>query len=346
MKNNKREYKTGVEKYDALIEELADYCALPDERGLIREILTTTAKLGLEEADHGDMKLINSALKELRYSFKVFSPYREKRKVTVFGSARSEEDSPEYRKAEEFSKKIVKQGFMVITGAGGGVMEAANKGAGKGKSFGVNIKIPFEQKANPYIIDDDSRLINFKYFFTRKLVFIKESHATVLFPGGYGTNDECFEILTLFQTGKTLPRPIIMVDPDGCDYWKQCIEYLHESMLKYEFIDEDDLKLFTFTEDVDKAVEEIVTFYRVYHSLRYIKDVTVFRLTRKLTDGKLEKLNKDFQDILIDGQIEQKEALPEEIKNNDYPDLPRLVFKFNKRKFGRLREMIDAVNID
>lgn len=346
MKTNRRDYKTGVEKYDALIEELAGFCALPDERELIREILTTTAKLGLEEADHGDLKLINSALKELRYSFKLFSPYREKRKVTVFGSARSKEDSPEYRKAEEFSRKIVKHGFMVITGAGGGVMEAANKGAGKGNSFGVNIKIPFEQKPNPYIADDDSRLINFKYFFTRKLIFIKESSATVLFPGGYGTNDECFEILTLFQTGKTLPRPIIMVDPNGCDYWKRCIEYLHKSMLKYEFIDKDNLKLFTFTEDVDEAVEETVTFYRVYHSLRYIKDITVFRLNRKITEGKLRELNKDFQDILVDGQIEQKKALPEEIKNNDYPDLPRLVFKFNKRNFGRLREMINAVNTD
>jgi uncharacterized protein (TIGR00730 family) len=339
-------YDTGLKEADALIEKLTDMCVQPEDRELLREIMTTAIKLGLEKTDHGDLKLINSALKELRYSLKIFAPYRRIRKVTVFGSARSKDDSPEYRMSEEFSKKIVEKGYLVITGAGPGVMEAGNKGAGPGKSFGVNIKLPFEQRANPYISSDESKLINFKYFFTRKLIFVKESHATVLLPGGFGTNDEFFEVVTLFQTGKTLPRPIIMLEPKEYNYWERCLAYVKKSMLEHGFISKENLKFFTFTKSVDKAVDEIVRFYRNYHSLRYVGDLTSLRLNRTLSETKLNDLNRDFQDILVNGGIEQRGALEEEVRNNDYPELPRIVMRFDKRSFGRLKEMIDAINGD
>lgn len=344
--NGRWKYNTGLQKADDLIEQLTDICSQPEDRDLIREIMTTAVKLGLEKAEHGDLKLINSALKELRYSLKIFAPYREIRKVTVFGSARSPSDSPEYRMSEEFSKKIVEKGYMVVTGAGPGVMEAGNKGAGPRKSFGVNIKLPFEQKANPYISTEDSQLINFKYFFTRKLIFIKESHATVLLPGGFGTNDEFFELVTLFQTGKTLPRPIIMLEPDEYNYWERCLDYVEKSMLEQGFISKEDMKFFTFTHSVDEAVDEVVRFYRNYHSLRYVDDLTSLRLNRPLSEKKLVDLNRGFQDILVNGKIEQRGALEAEVQNNDYPELPRLVMQFDKKSFGRLREMISAINSD
>lgn len=343
---NERVYNTGLEEYDILIAKLAESCALPEDRNLIREMLTTAVKLTMEKADHGDLKLINSALKEMRYSFKIFSQYRNIRKVAVFGSTRSKEDSPEYRMAEEFARKIVKNGFMVITGAGSGVMEAANKGAGKDKSFGINIRLPFEQKPNPYIADDDSKLINFKYFFTRKLIFLKESHATVLFPGGFGTNDEGFETLTLFQTGKTLPRPIILMEPEGFFYWGEYLDFLHKSMLKNKYILEKDLRLFSLKRDVDDAVDEIKRFYRVYHSLRYIGDLTVFRLNKALSEERIRELKENFQDILLDKNIEQRGPLQEEIEQGEFTELPRLVLRFDKKNYGRLKEMIDMINMD
>lgn len=339
-------YNTGLEEYDTLIKKLAELCALPENKTLIQEILTTAVKLGLEKADHGDLKLINSALKELRYSFKVFSLYRNVRKVAIFGSTRTKKESPEYKLAEEFARKIVTHGFMVITGAGSGIMEAANKGAGKDKSFGVNIRLPFGQKPNPYIANNDSKLINFKYFFTRKLIFIKESNATVLFPGGFGTNDEGFETLTLFQTGKTLPRPIILIEPKGFGYWEKYLEFLHKGVLHNKYILENDLKLLRLVSEADAAVEEIVRFYRVYHSLRYIGDLTVLRLNCMLSENKIRDLKEGFQDILLDRNIEQRGALEEEIQNGEYPDLPRLVLRFDKKSFGRLREMIDMINTD
>lgn len=340
----KKGYKTGLEEHDALIERLAELCALPEDKDLIKEILTTGVKLGLEKANHPDLKLINSALKELRYSFKIFSSYRDIRKVAVFGSTKSKKGSPEYKLAEEFSRRIVKERYMVITGAGSGIMEAANKGAGKEKSFGVNITLPFEQTPNPYIVKEGTKLINFKYFFTRKLIFIKESDATVLFPGGFGTNDEGFEVLTLFQTGKTPPRPIILIEPEGFNYWERYMDFLKKGMLKNNFIRDVDFKLFALVKDVDEAVGKIVKFYSVYHSLRYVGDLTVLRLNSPLPEYKLKDLRRDFQDILLDGNLEQRDALEEEVKDLDNLTLPRLIFRFDKKSFGRLQEMIDAIN--
>ena len=243
-KDKKRLYIAKDEKINGLIHTIAHNYAEGMNEQLLRQLLTTIAKIGEERFNTGDLKLINTALKELRYAFGVFSGYRDRRKIAIFGSARCKANSKEYRMAEAFSRKMAKKNFLIITGSGPGIMEAGNKGAGKASSFGVNIRVPFEQKPNKYIAGD-AKLINFKYFFTRKLIFIKESDATVLFPGGFGTLDEGFEAITLFQTGKCRPRPILMLEPEGCTYWKEWISFVKTQMLRTCYISKDDLNSFS-----------------------------------------------------------------------------------------------------
>jgi len=341
MANNN--YRTGDTKADQLIEQLADKCVSEDCREMFRQILTTMTKLGREHSDLGDFKLINTTVKELRHSFRVFHPYRTVRKVMVFGSARTEEDDPNYLLTLELAKQLVDLGFMLISGAGGGIMEAANRGAGKGNSFGVNIKLPFEQGANAYIANDP-KLMQCKYFFTRKLIFIKESDATVLLPGGFGTLDEGFENLTLFQTGKTLPRPIVLLEPKEGDYWNTWLGFVDSVLIKKGFISADDRKLFQVARSAEEATKYITDFYRIYHSLRYIRGLTVLRFTREIPEPLIDRLNCDFKDILDSGKFLATPPLEDELKNREYPDLPRLVFNFNHRSFGRLNEMIQTIN--
>jgi len=236
-------YKANSEKINKLIQQIAVSYASGISEELLREMLVTIAKIGEEKMDIGDMKLVNTTLKELRYAFKVFSAYRDRRKVTIFGSARTNPSDREYKIAEAFAKAAADSSFLVITGSGPGIMEAGNKGAGTAHSFGVNIRLPFEQQPNPYIAGD-SKLVNFKYFFTRKLMFIKESDATVLLPGGFGTMDEGFEVMTLFQTGKCRPMPIIMLEPAGGTYWKKWLTFIKKGILDMGYISEDDLKIF------------------------------------------------------------------------------------------------------
>ena len=340
---NHKNYRTGDPKTDRLIEELADVCASGECREMFRQIFTTVTKLGLEHGDLGDFKLINTTVKELRHSFRVFYPYRTLRKVMVFGSARTGEDDPNYLLTVELSKQLVDQGFMMISGAGGGVMEAANRGAGKGNSFGINIKLPFEQEANPYIADDP-KLMHCKYFFTRKLIFIKESDATVLFPGGFGTLDEGFENLTLFQTGKTLPRPIVLLESEGGNYWRTWLDFVDSTLIKNNFISADDRKLFQVARSAKEASKYITDFYRVYHSLRYVRGRTVLRFTREIPENLIDRLNSEFKDILKSGKIQASPPLEDELKKREHLDLPRLVFDFNHRTFGRLNEMIHTIN--
>ena len=220
-----RDYEVGDKTIDGLIIQLSDKLGSVKTEHVLREILTTAVKLGKESGDKGDLKLVNNTLKELRYSFKVFSPYRAVKKVIIFGSARSKNKSAEYKMAEEFARSLTEKGYMIVTGGGPGVMEAGNKGAKTGKEFALNIRLPFEQKTNPYIYEKD-KIINFKYFFTRKLIFVKETDATALFPGGFGTQDEGFEMLTLIQTGKSRPRPIVLMEPKGSRYWAQWISFV------------------------------------------------------------------------------------------------------------------------
>jgi uncharacterized protein (TIGR00730 family) len=310
---------------------------------LVKEIMLTATKLVTDGTSRGDLKIINSALKELRYSFKVFAPWRDHRKVTVFGSARLTPDRPAYQQAVEFSRKIAEAGYMVITGAGPGIMQAGHEGAGRDKSFGVNIRLPFEQTANPVILDDP-KLINFKYFFTRKLAFVKETSAIVLFPGGFGTHDEGFESLTLMQTGKGYVMPLIYLDPPGDRYWDEWEAYVDRQLVSRGMVSPEDKYLFTVTEDVDRAVREIEAFYSVYHSQRYVRDTLVLRVKKKLSGPLLAALNEDFADILTSGKIEQRGAFADEANEPVIANLPRIAMKFDRHHFGKLRAMIDRIN--
>jgi len=344
-KRSSKKYEIGDGVVDGLIDKLAGMAGPPETEPLLREILTTVVKLGMESGNTGDLKLINSTLKELRYSFKIFTPYRKVKKVIIFGSARSKEISPEYHMAETLAGKLTKKGYMIITGGGPGIMEAGNRGAQTGREFALNIRLPFEQKVNPYI-NEKEKIIMFKYFFTRKLIFIKESDATVLFPGGFGTNDEGFEMLTLIQTGKSKPRPVLLMESEGSSYWTAWKRFIDGQLVGNGFIGKADTGLFRIVRDVDEAIGYIDEFYRIYHSIRFVSGLTVLRLNRRISDKTLSLLNRDFKDILTGGEIRHSPALDEEIRKGEYPDLPRLVMNFNLRNFGRLCALIHVVNKD
>lgn len=339
-----RRYTTGRPEIDRLISELLDRAGGSPEKELLQEMMTTVIRLRDEGVERGELKIINTALKELRYAFKVFMPYRPLRKVAIFGSARTPKSSPEYRQARDFAREITRQGWMVITGGATGIMSAGNEGASREKSFGMNIRLPFEQEANP-IIAKDPKLINFKYFFTRKLIFLKESDATVLFPGGFGTHDEGFESLTLVQTGKTEPRPIVCIDPPGSDYWSNWRSFVEKSLLGEKMIDREDLDLVTFTHDVKETVQAVTGFYKNYHSLRFVNRLLVIRVRRAPSREELNQLNLDFRDLLRRSKIEVAAGpLPEEENEPETHRLARLVLDFNRHDFSRLRKLIDAVN--
>ena len=340
---NKKIYKTGREDLDKIIADLAKRSLSVNNADLIEEMLTTVVKLGLENDERGDLKLINMALKELRYASKIFIPYRDQRKVVIFGSARTRKDSDEYKMTVKLSELIVKNGFKVITGGGPGIMEAGNKGAGRKESFSLNIKLPFEQQYNPYSAGDE-KAVSFKYFFNRKLFFLKESDATVIFPGGFGTLDECFESLTLIQTGKTKPRPIILIDSPDSEYWESLIGFITEKLSEGGFISNNDLSLLIRVNSIEQAVDEIVQFYRVYHSIRYVGDKTILRLKKPLSSEDINSLNEKYSCILRSGEIEPSDALPAEQKDEAFLDLPRLVMDFNRHDFGIFHEMLRFLN--
>jgi len=312
---------------------------------LIQQIKETADKLIRDQANRGDIKLLNTALKELRYAFKVFAPYRNRHKVTVFGSARLPPSHPAYQQAVEFSRRIAEAGFMVITGAASGIMEAGHVGAGREHSIGVNILLPFEQEANA-IIAGDVKLMHLKYFFTRKLLFVKESDAVALFPGGFGTQDEGFEVLTLVQTGKSHLFPIVMVDEPGGDYWVRWHRYVEDVLVAREMISPNDLALYKLTDSAEEAVAEITRFYRVYHSMRYVRGDLVLRLQHTLAEPLLERIRHEFADIVVAGTFEQTTALPAEANDPHLASLPRLRFRFDRRSLGRLRMLIDTINRD
>lgn len=329
------------QQIEKLLKELEPYSSLD----LIREVLVTGVKLAEEKCSRGDLKILRSAIKELRYAFKIFSLHRHQPKVSMFGSARLLPTAPEYQTAMKFARRMAEAGYLVITGAGGGIMAAGNEGAGRKMSFGLNILLPFEQVANEAIADDP-KLINFRYFFTRKLFFVKESDGVVLLPGGFGTQDEGFETLTLVQTGRSDPKPIIMLDAPGGSYWKDWYQFVSKQMLERGLISPEDDHLFLVTDDVDRACQEMETFYKRYHSLRYVehKKMLVLRLKEPLKPEWVERLSQDFHDIVVDGEIEISQAFQEESDEPDLLDLPRLSLPFNRRNLGRLRQLINAIN--
>lgn len=306
--------------------------------GIIEDILETVVRMAEQEAERLDWKILSHSLLDMEEGFQSFFPYRHTRKVTIFGSARTPSDLPEYQMAAEFARRVVKQGFMVMTGAGGGIMQAGNEGAGRDRSFGLNIRLPFEQGANPTMTGDD-KLLDFKYFFTRKLFFLKESDAIALFPGGFGTQDEAFESLTLMQTGKSELVPLVLIDRPGGNYWKSWDYYVRNRLLDQGLISPDDTSLYHLTDSIDDALESIESFYRMYHSSRYIKGQLVIRLKAPLCEGGIDQLNEEFSDILTYGTIREVSAFDVE-RGDETESLPRLALHFNQRNFGRLHQMI------
>jgi uncharacterized protein (TIGR00730 family) len=311
---------------------------------MIAEIVENGIKFLRDKTNRGDIKLINKSFKELRYAIKIFAPYRDIRKVSIFGSARTQENHTDYRQAAAFAKAMADAGWMVITGAGGGIMAAGHGGAGANPSFGLAIRLPFEQATNVHIANDP-KLINFKYFFTRKLCFIKESDAIVLFPGGFGTHDEGFEALTLMQTGKSQPKPLVFVDRPRGNYWKTWWRFVEDQLLDEALISKEDLALFKVCDNVEEACKEIMDFYSNYHSCRYVKDAMVMRVKYPVTENLLRTLNARFSNILVSGgQYRAAGPLPEEENEPELKSLHRIVFPFNRTNFGRLRSLIDVVN--
>ena len=312
------------------IQELIDYRGGGFNEESVADIIENALKLLKDVKDSGDVRVIQTALRELRYAFKLFAPYAHVRKVTMFGSARTQPTRPEYQQAVEFGRKIAAAGFMVITGAGPGIMQAGHEGAGPEMSFGANIRLPWEQSANP-VIREDKKLVTFKYFFTRKLIFIRHSDAIALFPGGFGTMDEGYEALTLMQTGKSQLMPLVLIDRPGGTYWKTWDRQVREHLLRDELISPDDLNLYQITDDTDQAVKIITRFYRNFHSSRFVKDLFVIRLKHAPSDSALEAMNEDFADINTGPPIKRIEPTPEEQEDNDHVDLPRIAFNFNRR---------------
>jgi uncharacterized protein (TIGR00730 family) len=342
----RRRYELRNAELNAKIEELialaiGTYGTHDDRADYVRQMLVTGLGLLGDDCSTGDLKLLNSTLKELRHAFRVFAPWAHMRKVAVFGSARTAPDHPDWEQARRFAERIVEAGWMVITGAGDGIMGAAQGGAGRAASFGVNIRLPFEQHANP-VIAGDSKLINFRYFFSRKLAFVKNSHAIALFPGGFGTHDEGFEALTLIQTGKSEILPVVFVDSPGGSYWRDWQEYLHSHLLSRRLISEEDLSLFKVTNDVEEAVAELTGFYRNYHSSRYVKEWLVIRVREAPDAEELAALNDEFSDVVAEGAIEVRGALPEE--GGEADPFPRVLLRFDRKQMGRLRQLIDRLN--
>ncbi len=336
-------YRTGKPKLDAAITELIDEARLRGDTDLTFEMIVTALRLGLEDAERADLKLVNAALKELRYSFHVFGPYTGIPKCTIFGSARIESGDPAYEAAKQLGRAMADRDWMVMTGAGPGIMAAGLEGAGSENSFGINIVLPFEASANEFIADDP-KLINFRYFFTRKVTFMKESAGYAILPGGFGTMDEAFELLTLMQTGKSIIAPVVLLDPEGSTYWERWKSFVENELLDAGLISPADMGLFKITNSVEEAAEEMTRFYRTYHSMRAVGQRLVIRVTREITDEELVALNGEFGDIVEAGEIERIEATDSEVRDDDNLDLHRIAFRFNHHGYARLRKLIDTLN--
>lgn len=339
-----RRYTTGNHKLDQDIKQLLEDAGGSPNADLLEEIIITALKLREDELDRGDLRMMTTSLKEIRYALKVFHDYRHIRKVAIFGSARTRGTHAEYKLAYDFAKKIAQSGWMVVTGAASGIMAAGNEGAGRDKSFGVNIRLPFEQAPNDTIANDP-KLVNFKYFFTRKLTFMRESDATVLFPGGFGTHDEGFEALTLVQTGKASPRPIVCIDPPNSRYWSEWKNFLYHQLSRRKFIDKEDIGMIHFTHDAEDAARYVTDFYNNYHSSRYILNRLIIRIKRPLPANNLKELNLQFKTILAKGKIEQHfEPFPEEANEPHTFDLTRLALYFDRRHLAKLMKLIGEIN--
>jgi uncharacterized protein (TIGR00730 family) len=342
---NRSTRSCGDPTFDQRIHQLLEEWGADEKaKDMVAEMMVTALKLAKDHASVADLKLFNRSLREMRTASRIFAPYRDKRKVVVFGSARTAESEVEYQAAETFAERIRELGYMIITGGGEGIMGAAQRGAGRAFSFGLNIRLPFEQRANE-TIEGDPKLVNFNYFFTRKLNFVKESHAVVLFPGGFGTMDEAFEVLTLMQTGKARILPVVMIDKPNGAYWNTWNSFLAEYLLKLGLISPEDFHLFKLTDSLDEAAAEIERFYSNFHSYRWVGERFVMRLQHPLASQSLEQIREEFSEILGAQGIQQTVHLPEEVNEPEIATLPRLIFTPTRKNFGLFRRLIDAVNL-
>jgi uncharacterized protein (TIGR00730 family) len=325
------------------LRQLVDATGATASRDLILDMLNTVLGMGQDGLERLDLKIAASALKEMREAFNVFAPYHGVPKVTMYGSARTLPADPLYAQTRDLAAALAGHGWMVVTGAGPGIMAAGLEGAGRDQAIGVNIRLPFEQGANEFIAEDP-KLVEMKYFFTRKLMLVKESAGFVVLPGGFGTLDEAFELLTLLQTGKADPSPIVLLEVPGGTYWHDWERFITGEVLQRGLVSHEDLAFYKITDDVAEATQELLGFYRNYHSRRFVGDLVIVRIKAKPTDEELETLNREFADIVTRERIELVDPLPPERSSNDYLDLPRLAFHFNVMHQGRLRQLIDTLN--
>jgi uncharacterized protein (TIGR00730 family) len=336
-------YRTGDPEVDQRIVELLDASGVHRDADLVFEMLVSAVRMGRESVDRGDLKMANSVLKELRYSARVFEPYRDVRKASIFGSARTQVEDPGYRAARAFGAAIAEQGWMVITGGGPGIMEAGIEGAGVDAAFGVNIMLPFEQEAAAILVNDP-KLVNYRYFFTRKLAFMKESSAFALLPGGFGTLDEAFELFTLMQTGRSPICPVVLIEPEGGTYWHSWMRFTETELAGRSLISPEDMHFVRICDTIDEAVHEVCHFYSRYHSMRFVGRRLVIRLLDAPSPEELEQLSAEFWDMIVGGPISLVAPSAGELEDGDVPDLPRITFGFDRRSFARLRLLINRLN--
>lgn len=332
-----------TQEIESLISDLLDKSEIKLNRRLIAELVKESLQLGNDATSTLNLKIASAAIAEMREAFAMFAPFSERKKVTIFGSARTTKNDPVYKQTQAVAAKLAGDGWMVVTGAGPGIMEAGMSGAGREMSIGVSIRLPFETSANE-VIAGDEKYVAMRYFFTRKLMLVKESQAFICVPGGFGTLDEMFELLTLSQTGKGNPVPIVVLDLPNDPFWGELDSFIKETLLPRKLVSEQDLALYRICSSVDEAVSEINKFYSVYNSMRFVGKRLVLRLNRQISDVHLSKLNNDFSDICLNSSIERITATKAEIDDKDLPDKPRLAFQFARRDFGRLRQLIDAIN--
>ncbi len=342
-KRRRRPYTTGDAALDEKIAQLVAESGANANADLIQEMVTTALRLVRDKAERGEQKLVNAALKEFAYSFRVFKKWQGHRKVSIFGSARTTPDEPAYEYTRRFAEAMVNQNWMVITGADPGIMAAGHEGAGAEKSFGASIRLPLESEPNIFI-QGNTKLINYKYFFTRKVTFIKESYAFALLPGGFGTMDETYELLTLMQTGKSDLHPVVLLEEEGSTFWSEWLRFTEEQLLGRGLISQDDLHLLYHATSIDSAVTEITRFYANYQSQRYVGGVLMLRIKRLPPEAKIAELKYTFRDILGHRGIRASEPSTVEIDDEDELDCERLAVHFNQSSFGRLRRLIDELN--
>lgn len=328
---------------DKKIDELLKDVGVHHPR-IIRDMIISALKAGTSSDYLADLKLMRTTMNEMRLTNEVFSPYRHRRKVTIFGSARTTPEEPIYQKCVEFARLLAQENYMVITGGGGGIMEAGNEGAGSENSFAVNIRLPFEQSTNK-VMAESERTLMYKYFFNRKVAFLKEAHAVALFPGGFGTLDEAMETLTLIQTGKNPPMPLVLIDDEDSTYWDDLFQFMRNVLLPRNLISGEDFGLFTITSSPQEALDVITKFYSVYHSSRYVDDTLVIRLNKQLTEEQIGILHEEFGELLNNGgNIRACGAFEKEHDEPDLWNLPRLALDFNRRNHGYMVALIRRIN--